>query len=287
MKNTVAVRRDNGWRGGFIEWVERETVHLSVVFSWQLVAAARRIAELESQGWRVLVGGPAICYAGLADGDHPGAYRHHNDRAVFTTRGCPFRCPFCIVPSIEGDLVELPDSAWKPAPRAIVCDNTLNACSRRHFDRVIDRLKGVDDIDIQGVSLSLLTSYQASRLAELRLKVIHVAWDNIGQERQFFDGFAVLREAGIPKSKIVCYVLIGYKDSPDDALYRLEMVRALGVKPFPMRYQPLDVAKRNEHVGENWTHDELVRYCRYWANLRITNKIPFAEFDNSYRGGSR
>lgn len=286
-KNSTVIRQGNSWRGGFVEWVGKDTVYLSVVFSWQLIKAVERAANLESQGFRVRLGGPAARYAGFGLDEYKGAFRYHSDRAVFTTRGCPFGCPFCIVPTTEGNLVELPDNDWFPAPQAIVCDNNFTACSQAHFDRVIDRLKLVDGIDIQGVSVLSLKPYHASRLAELKLKVIHIAWDDINYETQFREGLALLRAAGIPKSKILCYVLLGYNDSPSEALYRLETVRHLGIRPFPMRYQPLDVAKRNEYVGENWTHEELVRYCRYWANLRITNKIPFAEFDNSYRGGSR
>jgi NADPH-dependent glutamate synthase beta subunit-like oxidoreductase len=90
--------------------------------------------------------------------------------------------------------------------------------------------------------------------------------------------FERLRRAGLPLNRIRVYVLIGFNDTPADALYRLRTVRGLGVKPSPMRYQPLDSQRRNQHVGEHWTHRELTRYMRYWSNLRFVEAVPFEEW---------
>lgn len=81
-------------------------------------------------------------------------------------------------------------------------------------------------------------------------------------------------------------MLVGFKDTPDDALYRVQTIHRLGSLPFPMRYQRLDANKRNElsdwAEGNGWTHHDLVRFVRYWGNLRITGKIPFSEFRYEY-----
>ena len=173
-------------------------------------------------------------------------------------------------------MVEKKDDEWEP--KSVVIDNNFTACSRHHFDKAVDRLKVLDLVDFnQGLSTTL-SPYHASRLAELNIKYIRLAWDSAAFESQFMKGWDTLRRAGFPRSKIVVYVLLGFHDTPDDALYRLEMVRRLGGHPFPMRYQELDAKKRNSLVGEHWTHDELIRYCRYWANLRITSPIPFKDF---------
>lgn len=275
-------RRLSNWSGGYVEWVEGDTAYLSVVFSWQLQQAYQRAVWLRAEGYTVKVGGPAVAYSppflkdvAEVESAYPDAIARHNPNATFTSRGCVRRCKFCLVPKIEGDLVELDD--WPVRP--IVCDNNLLACSQQHFDRVVDRLKPLSGIDFnQGLDARLLTKYHAERLAELDLKMVRLAWDHIKLESQFMSAWQVLRDAGIPKSKISVYVLIGYRDTPEDAFYRLGTIWDLGSWPNPMRYQPLDAVRRNEYVDPNWTDTELKRYMRYWANLRHLSGVPFEEF---------
>jgi len=82
------------------------------------------------------------------------------------------------------------------------------------------------------------------------------------------------------KLNIGVYVLFGFRDTPEDALYRLRTVANLGVDPNPMRYQPLDALEKNSYVDPNWTAPELARYMRYWSRLRFFRAIPFEDFDN-------
>lgn len=276
-----ASRTRGGWGSGMAEWYDGETANLSVVFSWNLADAYQRANFLKAQGYRVRAGGPAItlnpqALEGVAEiGGEADALPWHNPNATFTSRGCIRHCPFCIVPKIEGELRELEDWPVKP----IVCDNNLLACSLRHFDRVIDRLKGIKDVDFeQGLDARLLTPYHAYRLAELKTRCVRLAWDNVHTETQVMNAIIRLRDAGFSAGHIHVYVLIGFKDTPDDALYRLRTVANLGAYPNPMRYQPVNSERRNAYVDANWTDAELKRYMRYWSNLRITRKIPFEEF---------
>lgn len=279
-KTSTDIRVNNGWHKSFVERIEGKQALLSVVFSWDVGKATVRACELICQGYSVSIGGPAARYAGICCGDGVSEAIHwHNPDACMTSTGCVNDCPFCIVAKTEGDLRE--KDSWIPRP--IVCDNNLTACSRRHFDKVIDSLKQLKQVDInQGLSAQLMTPHHADRLRELDMKYVRLAWDNVNYEQHFMRGWDILRRAGFPRSMISVYVLIGFHDTPDDALYRLETTRRLGGVPFPMRYQPLGAPKRNCHVGEHWTHKELVRFCRYWVNLRITSRIPFSEFE--YRG---
>lgn len=280
-------KKNRQWGTGFVEFIKEDQsqAFLSVVFSWQMQAAFQRACFLKKQGMTVHAGGPAVKIqpnflkdvANIED-IRFNALPLHNPNATFTSRGCIRKCNFCAVPKIEGDLIEL--SEWYPKP--IVCDNNLLACSQKHFDKVIDSLKPLKGIDFnQGLDARLLTPGQAGRLAELHIHAVRLAWDHVKDEATFFKAVNLLFKAGIPKHKIRVYVLIGYKDTPDDALYRLNMIRSLGILPNPMRYQPLTSAKRNEFVGEHWTHRELVRFMCYFNNLKITGKIPFNEFDYS------
>ena len=269
------------WSKDVVEWIDGDTAYLSVVFSWHLQRAYQRAAWLRMQGYHVRAGGPAVSLnpTFLADvaeigGDVP-ALKRHNPDACFTTRGCIRQCQFCAVPKIEGAFRELHDFDIAP----IVCDNNFLASSRRHFDRVIDALKDCSGVDFnQGLDARLLTDYHAGRLAELDLHCARLAWDFTGMEPELMAAYETLRRAGLPKRLIRVYVLIGFNDTPEDALYRLETVRGLGLKPNPMRYQPLDAKKRNEYVAPSWTGAELRRYMHYWSRLAWYNGIPFTGF---------
>jgi hypothetical protein len=266
-----------GWGKGYIEWFEDNTAYISVVFSWLVERAQQRVAELEEQGLKVLIGGPAVApRSGEFLDSGMEVITRHNPNATFTSRGCIRNCGFCLVPKVEGELKELKE--WIPRP--IVCDNNLLACSKKHFNLVIDRLKGIKQVDFnQGFDARLMTQYHAARLAELDLKCLRLAWDHVMLESKFRDAVDIVRAAHIPKSKLRSYVLIGYNDTPDDALYRLESLWKMGILPNPMRYQPIDTAKKNSHVAPGWTNSELIRFMRYWSNLRITRPIPFVEFE--------
>jgi hypothetical protein len=269
------------WSKRFQEWTQKDKAYLSVVFTWDLPQAYQRAVWLKQMGLDVLAGGPAVdlmpsylsgvakCLPYMHD-----VISRHNSQATFTSRGCVRRCPFCAVWRVEGELRELQD--WPVRP--IVCDNNLLACSRRHFDRVIDRLKPLSGIDFnQGLDARLLTAHHADRLAELDC-LVRLAFDSVRYEASFMDAFHMLRKAGIAKSRIRAYVLIGFNDTPEDTLYRLRAVSGLGIEPSPMRYNPLDTLQRDSYVGPNWTDSELTRYTRYWANLRFFRAVPFEDF---------
>lgn len=258
-----------------------DTARLSVAFTWDLPKAFQRAVWLKAEGHRVLAGGPAVSLmpsylsevAEVGD-DWSDALERHNPDATFTSRGCIRRCSFCAVWRTEGKLRELKE--WPIRP--IVCDNNLLACSQKHFNRVVDKLKPLKNIDFnQGLDARLLTKYHAKRLSELDC-MVRLAFDNIEAESQFMAAFERLREASIPKSRIRVYVLVGYKDTPEDALYRLQTVNGLGILPNPMRYNPLDTLARDSYVAPGWTDRELTRYVRYWSNLRYTAGVPFEVF---------
>jgi hypothetical protein len=270
------------WPKGPYRWVEDGRWHISVPFTWNLLALRTELLSGDLfTDERPVVGGPAVMLRPeyLADVaevrmSHPGVLQRVNPLATRTTVGCPNRCGFCAVPKIEGEFRELAE--WPDLP--VLCDNNLLAASVEHFDRVIDRLRRHQGVDFnQGLDARLLTVHHARRLAELDA-TIRLAWDHVNTERYLLQAVARLRQARIPRARIRCYVLIGYHDTPEDALYRLEVLRyGLGIDPNPMRYTPVDAMDR-EYVAPGWDEDTLTRFMRYWSNLRGTGGVPFEEF---------
>jgi len=274
------------WSKSIVYWRDDEgNVNVSVPFTWMLPVAHKLCRWNRDAGLNVLAGGPAVdlmphYLADVADcGGQmwPLPLSRHNPDATFTTRGCIRSCPFCAVPKIEGDLRELKD--WIPAP--VVCDNNLLAASKAHFDNVIDRLKVFKGVDFnQGLDVRLLNDHHIERLQELRLPILRFAWDNISLESVVIGAIRRVLVAGFPKSRVRCYVMFGYDDTPADALYRATTLKDMGIRPFLQRYQPLDALKKNQYIASDWTAEEMSRFGRYWCRQNWLSKIPYPEFVN-------
>jgi hypothetical protein len=223
------------WRKSLATWNVGDTLYISVPFTW-LMEEAKTLAS-QHKG-KTLIGGPGLMQPNECEGFEPILF--HNPCATFTTRGCPNACPYCAAPVLEGDLREIPD--FRPAP--VVCDNNLLAASKKHIRRVVDRLKGFRLVDFnQGLDCDLFTPDIADMLGELRCRV-RFAFDDWHRQGALIDAINLCRKR--TTGDIGVYCLPGYNDSPAGAMARLEKVRGLGIRPNPMRYQPLDAKTKNE-----------------------------------------
>jgi len=266
------------WSKDIARWKVGKTLYLSVPFTWLLPAA--RSAALAYPG-PVQAGGPAVqlmpdYLADVAVVNQPCPVEplvFHNPFATFTSRGCPNACPFCAVPQLEGDLVELSD--WRPAP--IICDNNLLAASWTHFSRVIDRLMCMPAVDFnQGLEARLLTAFHTRLLARLKRPKIRFAFDHVDDEAALADAISLCRKHGLKDFGV--YVLIGFRDSPEDALYRLEKVKEWGIRPNPMRYQPLDSLVKNGYVAPGWTDRQLKDMMRFFSNDIHLGHLKYVDY---------
>lgn len=264
------------WRKGIVRWQVGKTLYLSVPFTW-LLPEAELIAK-QHKG-KVIAGGPAVKLMGAEDwAETPDECPYdtlamHNPLATFTTRGCPNRCQFCAVPKIEGGFREL--ESWKPAP--VVCDNNILASSKKHFERVIDSLMPFPYADFnQGLEARRFTAWHADQLAKLDRVMVRFAFDSVKAERPLAAALEIARNAGLRDFRV--YVLIGFKDTPEDALYRLEWVRQQKIFTTAMRYQPIDCLRKDSYVGAGWTARELRRMARYYNRLTWLGHVRYNEF---------
>jgi hypothetical protein len=267
------------WSKDIVQWRCGRTLYLSVVFSWQ-VSEAMEIAR--QYGGPVVAGGPALAeFAGSRLGHMRveawtpfDVLALHNPLATFTTRGCVRMCPFCAVPKNEGAFRELAD--WRPAP--LVCDNNFLAASMRHIKRAVDRLKVFPYVDFnQGLDARLFTAEKAGELARLQGVKVRFALDNAEMKSFVARAIETARKAGLKDLGV--YVLIGFDDTPEEARDRLEWVRMFGIRPNPMRYQPLRAVRKNEYVAPGWSEAELRKMMKYYSRLRWLEHVPYEEFD--------
>lgn len=189
----------------------------------------------------------------------------------FTTRGCIRKCPFCYVPKKEGKIRAVGDiyDFWRGQDRLMLLDNNLTALPDQ-FEKICKQLiaEKVHTDFSQGLDIRLITSEMAQLLSRVRLwKQIHFAFDHVGLEKQVREGIKILTENGVAAYKLMFYVLIGFDSTPEEDLYRVEVLRGLGVDPFVMPY--------------NKTSDYQRRFARWVNHKAIFKSAPWQEYRDS------
>jgi hypothetical protein len=194
-----------------------------------------------------------------------GILQRINPQATRSTIGCPKKCKFCGVPKTEGVFIELED--WPDLP--IYCDNNILASSKKHFDRIMDRLEahGWGDFN-QGVDARLLTKYHAERIGRVKKLIVRLALDHQRDKKAWEKAFAKLRESKVAKTRIRSYVMVGFDTGVDEAWERCHWVESFGIKPLPMWFHPLDTLKKNEVTLEQmslgWTDYERRKMMQWF-----------------------
>lgn len=254
--DNFSTEMSSDWPKKPISWIKERVLYLSIPFTWNLPSVKSSLLQRSIFWETAVVGGPAVeLMPGYLSGldhvtigyDYPGVLQKINPTATRTTIGCVRKCGFCGIGKglIEpGGLKCLDD--WPDLPT--ICDNNILASPTEHFDRVIDRLKKHKDVDFnQGIDARLLTKYHAKRLSELKIKKhsIRLALDEIKYADGWLIAFDKLRSAGIAKSKISSYALIGFNSDPKEAWFRCEWIEKQGVKALPMWFHKLDQLKKN------------------------------------------
>lgn len=186
----------------------------------------------------------------------------------FTTRGCPNRCPWCIVPQKEGDIQAHADVyEFLRHKSAVLMDN--NILAHPHGIAQLETLSRLDvKVDInQGLDARLIDAQLARLLASLKwIRFVRMACDSTSQMRDVEKAVGLLRSAGI-RAELYCYVLV---QDIENALERVEFLRALGVSPFAQPYR--DPGKSDP------APKELRRFARYVNHKAIFKTVPWAEY---------
>ena len=243
----VAVGLPGLWRA------EVDEVHISVTFTWDIELAMHLKRNWEIYYPVVKIGGPAFD----DHGDSFVAGRYLKKGCVFTSRGCPNNCPWCLVPKREGKIRELPITEGN-----IIMDNNLLACSKTHIRKVIQMLKNQCQISFnQGLDSRLLTDEFMEDIRGLRIKNIWLAMDYDGAEKPLRKAVLKLNKY-FRRDQIRCYVLIGYQDDTiEKAEQRLRQVWKIGTYPFAMLYKNEKNVERSrewKQFQRKWTRPAII-----------------------------
>jgi len=187
----------------------------------------------------------------------------------FSTRGCTRSCGFCIVPRKEGKLHAVADihQFWHGQERLTLMDNNL-AGDTEHFKLIINQVikhKIRTDFN-QGLDIRLIDDEKAKLLSMVRLWKgyrLRFAWDSMELEQDVIRGIGILTKYMKPW-KLMFYVLIGYDTTEDEDLYRVEMLRSLGIRAFAMVY---DRTSGYQRKFARWVNGEVYTVAA-WPDYR-------------------
>jgi hypothetical protein len=179
---------------------------------------------------------------------------------LFSTRGCIRKCPFCSVPELEPKLEakkSIKHLIYPGHKKVILWDNNILASPywRNIFDKLEESAVEVDFN--QGLDARLLTEETALRLKRLRIPIVRLAYDSKGIKESLKKTIGLLKDVGIDGRRVVVYCLYGYLDMPDDFLERIRDLITWGVVAYPMRYQPLELCKKDSYIYPNWNREQL------------------------------
>lgn len=163
----------------------------------------------------------------------------------YLTRGCPNRCPWCVVPKKEGGIRpyrDWHDIARPDSKKLVLMDNNILACTYG-IEQLESLIGSGYTIDLnQGMDARLVDERIASILAGLKwIKHIRFSCDQKAQIPAILKTAELLGRYGVKPYRLFIYLLVT-KDI-DDAAYRVEQLKPL--KGINIYAQP----ERNDAMG--------------------------------------
>jgi len=199
----------------------------------------------------------------------------------FLTRGCPRRCPFCIVPEKEGMIrvvANLDDLINPGSSFVVLLDNNFLAIedwAKATLQEMAERR--LDVCFTQGLDIRYVTDDVAHLLRNVRFwnlkrsgRQLTFAFDTPNLERVIRRGVQMLGQAGIPSRQLQFFVLVGYDTTLEEDLARIAIIRELGADPFVMVYRDRESGKV---VG-----DRILRDLARWVNRRLYKVCAWDEY---------
>lgn len=290
---------------------EYDVVYGSAIFE----TSAGRVGTLMADFPGAIVGGTwdqhpsARDYKGITVEDVIGTGPERYDYAVYpgfdgsvgyTSRGCRFKCRFCVVPTKEGKTYAVSTIAdiWRGEghPRHLhLLDNDFFGQPREQWEgRVAEIREGGFKVCLsQGVNVRMIDDASAAALASIpyhddsfKYRRLYTAWDNLGDEERFFKGIATLRRHGVPPTHLMAYMLVGFdpKETWERIMHRFDRMTALGIRPYPMPYQANKQRRLPVGGGDARLAGRTLGEFQRWAVRKAYNFVPFVHYDANAKG---
>ena len=191
---------------------------------------------------------------------------------LFTTRGCPNKCGYCMVWRMEPEFYIEP--AWKKnitdvnREVCVVSDNNFLSAPHSHIKDVIETLNKYNKKIIfnNGVDCRLINNENAQLLSSLTYirSGFRTAFDRMEDDGHYQKAMEKMQKIGFKiKGNSYTYVLFNYVDTPQEAYYRATECWKYGSNPYLMRYRPLDSLNKSEYIGKYWTKNLIRAFSNY------------------------
>ena len=188
-------------------------------------------------------------------------YGIKNTAYGYLTRGCPRGCGFCIVGKKEGlksykvaDISEF----WRGQREIKLLDPNLLACKDNIelLQQLIDSGAWIDFT--QGLDIRLITEEAIDKIKQLKIKMIHFAWDYMKYSDVIIKNLKHFKEAtNIDMRKARVYVLTNYDTTHEEDVYRIYKLKELGYDPYLMIYDKQNAPKRLRKM-QRWVNNKLI-----------------------------
>jgi hypothetical protein len=275
-----------------------DRVYGSAIFSF----SQSRVAQLREQFPDAIVGGThntsdnttveEIVGADV-DGVDYSIYPNFSASLGFTQRGCRLKCGFCVVPRKEGKnrTTNTIAQIWRgdPYPRHLhLLDNDFFGQPREQWEaRIEEIISGNFKVCLnQGINVRMIDEASAKAIGSIKHsndtfdeRIVYTAWDNIGDEKRFFDGVDLLEKHGTPAFRLRVYMLIGYdkRETWERVLYRFDKMAARLIRPYPMIFGERDRCLPSE-TGDRRLEVLTLADFQRWVLRRMYPIKPFAEY---------
>lgn len=194
----------------------------------------------------------------------------------FTSRGCPRRCPWCIVPEKEGVITATARiyEFWNRKHHKIVLLDNNFLASPNWRQTMEDLLAERLNVDFnQGLDIRLINNENVQYLSRIKVRTLRFSFDDIALEKNIREGIRRLEEAGINSRRISFYVLYGFRDD-DQAVERMKILGELNVEVYPMGYRG---PNGKEPMRSVIFHDTIFWHGAYRNKLkflRLVGRLP-------------
>lgn len=183
----------------------------------------------------------------------------------YLTRGCPRNCSFCIVSGLEGKKVHVVNQldtffdSKKHKEIRLLDPNILALKDLKPLKDLRD--SGASVHFTGGVDIRFLTKEQANIINDMKIKMLHFAWDNddngktekiIRKKRDWLK---------YTRSKIMFYVLVNYDTDWEFDLYRVKVLKSLDLDPYIMIYDKPNAEKKYKHL-QRYVNNKFI----FWGN---------------------
>ena len=181
----------------------------------------------------------------------------------FMTRGCPRKCPFCIVSEKEGEksrkAVKTDLTEWWHGQKEIkLLDPNILACEQ-HEDFLEQLAASRAWVDFtQGLDARLLTEKNMEIINRIKTKRFHFAWDNpndntIKEKLLFFAEASRIKD----RRRKCVYVLTNFWSTHKEDLYRIYWLRDQGFDPYVMIYDKKHAPKETRYL-QRWVNNKQI-----------------------------